>query len=84
MSQPTIEREDRARPPTVASEVPRITIDELKTMLSSARYVVVIDTRDRESYEAAHIRGAINVPYEEVELVAPQLPKSAKIVLYCA
>ena len=68
----------------VASEVPRITIDELKAMLSSARNVRVIDTRDPAAYETAHIRGAINIPYSQIEVVAPQLPRNAKIVLYCA
>jgi rhodanese-related sulfurtransferase len=68
----------------VAPEVPRITIDELKAMLSSARNVLVIDTRDPDAFETAHIRGAINIPYSQVAVVAPQLPKSAKIVLYCA
>jgi len=71
-------------PTLVAPEVPRITIDELKAMLSSARNVRVIDTRDTGAYATAHIRGAINIPYSQIEVVAPQLPRNAKIVLYCA
>jgi rhodanese-related sulfurtransferase len=68
----------------VAPEVPRITIDELKATLASARNVLVIDTRDPGAYETAHIRGAINIPYSQVAVTAPQLPRSAKIVFYCA
>jgi hypothetical protein len=82
--QPLLDGSGAPRPPDVVSEVPRITPQELKDLLSSARNVVVIDTRSRDEYEAAHIRGAINVPYEQVELVAPQLPRAAKIALYCA
>jgi rhodanese-related sulfurtransferase len=68
----------------VAPEIPRITIDELKALLSSARNVIVIDTRDPNAYQRAHIRGAINIPYDRVAAVAPQLRRNAKIVLYCA
>lgn len=81
---PLINGDSGQVPTMVASEVPRITIDELKAMLSSARNVLVIDTRDPKTYATAHIRGAINVPYNQVEAIAPQLPRNAKIVLYCA
>ena len=70
--------------PVSASEVPRITVDELKALLSSARNVVVVDTRGRDAYAAAHIRGALDIPYDQVEAAAPQLSRSAKIVFYCA
>jgi rhodanese-related sulfurtransferase len=53
-------------------------------MLSLARNVLVLDTRTPDAYKVAHIRGARNIPYDQVELVAPQLPRSAKIVFYCA
>jgi hypothetical protein len=81
---PLLDRSVAPGSPSVASEVPRITPEELKDLLYSARYVVVIDTRAPDDYEAAHVRGAINVPYDQVEFVAPQLPRTAKIVLYCA
>jgi hypothetical protein len=81
---PLINGNSEQVPTLVAPEVPRITIDELKAMLSSARNVLVIDTRDPDAYETAHIRGAINVSYSKVEAIAPQLSRSAKIVFYCA
>jgi rhodanese-related sulfurtransferase len=64
--------------------VPRITPQELKSLLTSARRVVVVDTRDRDEYGAAHIRGALNIPYAEVEERYQELPKTTKIVFYCA
>jgi hypothetical protein len=70
--------------PSVAADVPRVTPDELKALLSSPRNILVVDTRDRDSYEAAHIRGAINIPYDQVEFAAPQLSRRAKIVFYCS
>jgi hypothetical protein len=83
-SLPRIDANDLPTPPLVAPEIPRITIDELKALLSSPRNVLVIDTRDRDAYETAHIRDAINIPYEVVSTAARQLPRGAKIVLYCA
>jgi hypothetical protein len=70
--------------PVVASQVPRITPSELKSMLSSARNVVVVYVRGRDAYLAAHIRGALDIPYDQVEAAAPTLSRTAKIVIYCA
>jgi hypothetical protein len=81
---PLIKGDDAQKPPTVAAEVPRITPDQLKAMLSSARNVLVVDTRGQDAYAAAHIRGALNIPYAQVEIGASQLSRSAKIVFYCA
>ena len=81
---PLINENDGQTQYAVAPGVPRITPDELKSLLSSARNVLVIDTRGHDAYEAAHIRGAVSIPYDQVELVAPQLSRSAKLVFYCA
>ena len=81
---PLINENDGQTQYAVAPQVPRITPDELKSLLSSARNVLVIDTRGNDAYEAAHIRGALNIPYDQVEFVAPQLSRSAKLIFYCA
>lgn len=44
--------------------------------------VIIIDLRTKEEYMQGHIKGAINIPYDEQEwCVAP--PKADEIVLYC-
>ena len=70
--------------PVFLSEVPRITADELATLLALEQNVVVVDTRGHNAYSAAHIQGALDIPISETNDAAPQLPRSARIVLYCA
>ena len=42
------------------AKVPRISVEQLKSMLDKKADVVVVDTRDSASYELGHIKGAIN------------------------
>jgi hypothetical protein len=70
--------------PQTREEVPRITPDELRGLLASPRKIVLIDTRSGTEYETAHIRGAINMPSAEVESRYQELPRTTKIVTYCA
>lgn len=44
--------------------------------------VLVVDLRERELYKKAHIRGAINLPYEE-ELDIREIPYGRDVILYC-
>jgi len=70
--------------PVVISEVPRMTPQELQALLASARNIVVIDTRNNESYVGGHIPGALNMVESEIESRYQELPRNTKIVLYCA
>ena len=45
--------------------------------------VVVLDVRPEAEYRAGHIRGAISAPLEELESIAPTLPKRREVVAYC-
>lgn len=45
--------------------------------------VIALDVRPRLEYEAGHIRGARNVPFEELARRLRELPKGAEIVAYC-
>lgn len=44
---------------------------------------VLVDTRDRASYDKGHIPGAVSVPLEEVATLAPTLPRDRELVTYC-
>jgi rhodanese-related sulfurtransferase len=35
--------------------------------LTKEKTAIIIDVREREKYEAAHLQGAINIPYENME-----------------
>ena len=51
----------------------------------AAHDVVLVDVRTPEQYRAGHKEGALNIPVDEVEQLAPQLlpDKNAVILLYC-
>jgi 3-mercaptopyruvate sulfurtransferase SseA len=70
--------------PTAAEQVPRIEPQDLKALLDEEKEVVVVDTRRLGSYEASHIPGSISIPLAEMETRYQELPKDARIILYCA
>ena len=44
---------------------------------------VFIDLRSREEYALGHLKGAVNIPYEELEKEKKKLRKYQQIFLYC-
>jgi hypothetical protein len=69
--------------PTEASQVPRITPQELKEKLDANEDVIVVDARSRKEYDSVHIPGALSIPLSEIEERHGELPQEGEIVLYC-
>ena len=46
------------------------------------RDTLIIDLRDREEYAKSHVRGAVNIPYSEID-EHTQFPLDKTLVLYC-
>ena len=67
------------------SEIRRIDRDELRGRLERGD-VVVVEALGPEYYEDAHLPGALNLPHDRVDELAPRLlpDKSATVVVYCA
>ena len=64
--------------------VPRITIDELKTLMDQ-KAVVVLDVRDPQSFEKGRIPGAVNIDYTMIFKQADRFAGEKRtIVAYCA
>jgi thiosulfate sulfurtransferase len=64
--------------------VPRITIDELKTLMEQ-QSVLVLDVRDPESFAKGRIPGAVNVDYTQILKQAGKFAGEKRtIVAYCA
>jgi len=65
---------------------PAISLD-YAMMKFQSKNTVFLDSRYPEDFKAGHIKGAINLPYEEFEEHAPQvlpkLPKEEEIIAYC-
>lgn len=60
--------------------------DESKTleqMVENGDDIVLIDVRTPEEYNAGHILGAINIPYDTIAELITDVPKDSQIVLYC-
>ncbi len=60
--------------------------DELKTKLERGEEIVLVETLPEQYYRKAHLPGAINLPHDQVDELAPVLlpNKGAEIVVYCA
>jgi rhodanese-related sulfurtransferase len=62
-----------------------ISTADLKTKLDR-KQVTVVETLAPERYRETHLPGALNIPPERINELAPQLlpNKDAEIVTYCA
>ena len=67
------------------TDVPRITVDELKRRMDSGEQFTVIDVRNSKALAEADtvIPGAIRVPLNELEENLPRIPKNRPVVAYC-
>ena len=54
----------------------------VKQRLDAATPQVVVDVRDRDSYDKGHIPGALSMPMETFPARLTELPASTPIVLY--
>ncbi|MBT9775871.1 rhodanese-like domain-containing protein [Clostridium sp. MCC353] len=63
---------------------PTITLDELEYYLDQGRDMTVVDLRNRASYQMGHIKGAVNIPFNEIDYNLDRLPRDKMLVLYCS
>lgn len=63
-----------------------ISRDELKKKIDSKGKFVLMETLEPANYEFGHLPGAVNVPLEQLQQLAPKVApdKNAEIVVYCA
>jgi 3-mercaptopyruvate sulfurtransferase SseA len=64
-------------------DAPRISVADAKKDFDAGN-VVFVDTRAEASYRTEHIKGAINVPAQEIQTRYTEVPKSKKIIAYCS
>ncbi|MDD5677027.1 MAG: rhodanese-like domain-containing protein [Kiritimatiellae bacterium] len=61
-----------------------ITLETLMEMKENKEAFTLVDTLSGESYHEGHIPGAINIPVDKIDQLAPTLlDKRATIVTYC-
>ena len=62
----------------------KITYPELVSLLANpASRVLLLDVRTAEEYRSGHIKGAVLMPYDELEASFSEKDKGRPIVVYC-
>jgi len=69
---------------TDISEVKHITADELNTKITKGDDIIILDVRSEDSYLVKHIKGAINIPYTDLQGRMGELDGSKEIIIYCS
>ncbi len=66
--------------------VSTITRDELQAKLERKEKLILVEALPETYYLDQHLPGAINIPHDQVDALAPALlpDKAAQIVVYCA
>ncbi len=64
-------------------DVPRITVKDAKKDFDTGT-AVFIDTHSKVMFDNEHIKGAINIPFNEMESHMDLVPRGKKIITYCS
>jgi rhodanese-related sulfurtransferase len=79
-----------AKEEVVLPNIPRVSAEDLKQMIEKGTAdLVTVDVRDGGSYEAGHIKGAVNIYYDATadpmdrQMMLMALPMDKLIVTYC-
>lgn len=67
-----------------AAGPPSIQPQELKKMIESRADIVIVDAQVKGAFNAGHIPGAINLPWEEHFKSAGNLTRTKPVIIYCA
>lgn len=60
-----------------------VTGSQLEKVLADNKDVILVDVRPSDMFEEAHIKGAVNVPFDKVAENKDKLSKDKEIYVYC-
>jgi hypothetical protein len=60
----------------------RISPEEAKALYDVGN-ATIIDVRPREGYNAQHIKGAKNIPFNETQSRLAEYPRTGNVIVYC-
>lgn len=66
-----------------AADAPRINLADAKKDFDDGA-ALFVDTRAAIQYNEKHIKGAINIPAEAMDVRIKEIPKDKKIIAYCS
>ena len=67
-----------------ASEIVRISVDELWQRIQGGEDTAIVDVRAKTDYEISHVPTAISIPEADFPGRAAELSKDRLLVFYCA
>jgi hypothetical protein len=69
-----------------AEDVPKITIQELKTKMDRREKIIILDVRSGADYAASKVKitGAVRIPLDQLKDRYKELPAGSEIIAYCA
>ena len=59
-----------------------IKVDQLNVMLRKGTPAKVVDVRSRQEFLTRHIKGALSIPLDTIELRVGEIPRQGLVVLY--
>lgn len=59
-----------------------IDVDKLKQKIDDRENILIVDVRDKEEYDAGHIKGAIYMAFEGILSKKNELPRDKEIIIY--
>src|SRR4029453_6835771 len=68
---------------TPGAAFPTLRSDAVKRLLDVKEPVVLVDMRKAAEYRAGHLPGAISLPMAALARRYREIPKAARVVLYC-
>lgn len=60
-----------------------ISAGQLEAYLEGSSRFTLLDVRDRDSYDAGHLEGAVNIPLEELEMRVDEIRRDQPVIVYC-
>jgi hypothetical protein len=75
---PTATRPGRAQQPSIDL----IKVEQLNALLRKGAAVQIVDVRSRQEYLTRHIKGALSIPLDTIELRVGEIPRQGLVVLY--
>ena len=59
-----------------------IKVAQLDFLLKKSAKLQIIDVRSKQEYLTRHIKGAVSIPLDTIELRAAEVPRQGLVVLY--
>ena len=65
------------------TEIPRVTPADAAAAVAAGT-AVIVDVRDLGSWTAGHVKGALHIPFGELQQRLAELPRDKRIITYCS